>query len=172
MNMRAFLSEQDAAVTIDWVVLTAACVAMGLGVVNVTGSAMAELSTTVRSELSNTDASRNYFDELMNLASFHDYSSFSSAFGSEWGNGGINSDGRNWAQDAYDTYAGMDPQTLQDRYAYHYDVAMNGDPLNSDLDAKSVDHIAIQETVLQERGIPLPEGNLSAAEVRALYTTE
>ena len=165
--MHGFLQEEDGAATVDWVVLAAACVALAIGVTEVTANAMASLSNDVRAELTNTDPSRNYFDELMNLAAFSDFEALYDGHGSEWGTEGLDTDGRNWAQAAYDTYAGMDDQALQDYYAANYELAAD----ELDPSASSADHVTVIERVMDQRGIGIPEGNLTADELRALHTT-
>lgn len=169
MNIRDFIADETGAVTVDWVVLAAACLVVGVGVSDVMASAMEEFSSSVRAELTNTDPSRNYFDEIMNRAIFGEYTTFSESLGSEWNEGGRDMDGNTWAQAAYNVYAAMDNQALLDQYEFHYDIALNGDVLNDDLDAQSLDHIAVTERVLLQRGVDLPEGNMTAAEVRATY---
>ena len=165
--MHKFIQEETGAVTVDWVVLAAACVALAIGVTEVTANAMASLSSDIRAELTNTDPSRNYFDELMNMAVFAGYEAVYSGHGDEWGNGGLDSDGRNWAQAAYDAYADMDDQALQDYYAASYAAATD----EVSPSAASADHVAVIEHVMQERGLTTPDGNLTADEVRALHTS-
>ena len=165
--MHRFLQEEDGAATVDWVVLAAACVALAIGVTDVTANAMASLSNDVRAELTNTDPSRNYFDELMNLAAFTGFEALYDGHGEDWGNGGLDTDGRNWAQAAYDSYAGLDNQALQDYYTDNYEAAT--DALSPS--AASADHVTVIERVMEQRGIPIPEGNLTADELRGLFTT-
>jgi len=172
MWIRNFVENEDAAVTVDWVVLAAACVSLAIGVTNVTAAAMGDLSRDLRAELTNTDPSRNYFDELMNYAVFGEYTAFAGTYGADWENGGVNSDGLNWAQAAYDSYASLDSETLLNNYDYHYEVATTGDPLTNATDAESVDHVAVLERMLTDRGFSMPDGNMTADEVRALYESE
>lgn len=171
MLLRAFWEQETAAVTVDWVVLSAAAVAMGIGATNITRSGMETLVTNVRAELTNTDPGRNYFDELMNLSAFYDYDSFHSGYGSEWGVSGYDEDGRNWAQSAYDTYASMDNQQLLDQYMYDYEVLTAGDPFSDDTAAQAMDHIAVQEAILLDRGLGIPEGYYSAETLRTALDT-
>lgn len=174
MILQKFLAEERGAATVDWVVLTGCCVGMGIAVTDITSNAMSGLSQEVRSELTNTDPSRNYFDELMNLAIFSDYVAYSDSYGSDWNENGRDDNGNNWAQAAYSLYASMDDVALYDNYEYHYEVAtsFDGDPNNFLLASQSVDHVAIAEYVLSERGLATPETNDSAEEVRALYAGE
>ncbi len=47
----AFLRDEDGAVSVDWVVLTAALVGLGLAVTNVVGSGMEDLAQEIRLQL-------------------------------------------------------------------------------------------------------------------------
>ena len=60
-GFKAFLIEESGAATVDWVVLAAACVALGLGVTNVVATEMSNLTQEVRAEL-RRDMSINPFD--------------------------------------------------------------------------------------------------------------
>lgn len=57
----AFIRCESGAASVDWVVLSAACVGMGLGVTNVVATEMSELSHKVRTELQ-MDMMTNPFD--------------------------------------------------------------------------------------------------------------
>ena len=169
MRLQQFICEETGGASVDWVVLGAGCVGMALAVSEVTANAMAGLSQEVRAELTNTDPSRNYFDEIMNLAIFSDYVAYSDEYGSTWNDTGMNADGQNWAQAAYSAYTGMNDGDLLAQYEYHYEVAVEGDPLDNSQDAASIDHVAVVEHILNERGLGTPEDNMTAAEIRDYY---
>ena len=61
-----FFHDESGAVTIDWVVLAAACVSLGLGVTNVVATEMTSLTQEIRAELQR-DMMNNPFD-LENLS--------------------------------------------------------------------------------------------------------
>ena len=55
-TLRAFVSDASGAVTVDWVVLTAAIVGLGIVVMNVVGGGIEGLSADIVTELDNTTA--------------------------------------------------------------------------------------------------------------------
>ena len=60
-GFNAFFRDESGAASVDWVVLAAACVAMGLGVTNVVATEMSNLTQEVRAELQR-DMASNPFD--------------------------------------------------------------------------------------------------------------
>lgn len=52
---KAFAANEDGAVTVDWVVLTAALVGLGLAVISVVSGGMENLSTDIGQALTDTD---------------------------------------------------------------------------------------------------------------------
>ncbi|MGC9371224.1 MAG: Flp family type IVb pilin [Paracoccaceae bacterium] len=50
-DIKKFLRHEDGAVTIDWVVLTAALVALGIGVLTAVGGATNDLATEMESQI-------------------------------------------------------------------------------------------------------------------------
>ncbi len=64
---RTFFRDESGAASVDWVVLAAACVALGLGVTNVVAREMSNLSQEIRAELQR-DMMNNPFDEAHALA--------------------------------------------------------------------------------------------------------
>lgn len=59
--LSAFFRNERGAASVDWVVLAAACVGMGIGVTNVVEAEMSELSQHIRASL-HQDMLRNPFD--------------------------------------------------------------------------------------------------------------
>ncbi len=53
--IKTFARDEDGAVTVDWVVLTAAVVGLGLAVASVVGGGAQELGGKISTELSNMD---------------------------------------------------------------------------------------------------------------------
>lgn len=51
-----FLKDEDGAVTVDWVVLTAAVVALGIGAVTVVGNSMDGLAGKIGTEIDTREA--------------------------------------------------------------------------------------------------------------------
>jgi Flp pilus assembly pilin Flp len=56
-----FLRSEDGAVTVDWVVLTAAIVGLGLVIGTTVGQSTADLAETIGTQISTTDVT-NYYD--------------------------------------------------------------------------------------------------------------
>ena len=57
MMFNAFLKDESGAVTVDWVVLTAAIVGLGIAVLTSVGSGTTELADTVSGALAGTSVS-------------------------------------------------------------------------------------------------------------------
>ena len=60
-TFKTFLSAEDGAVTVDWVVLTAALVGLGLAVISVVSGGMENLSNDIGQALADTDPLENPF---------------------------------------------------------------------------------------------------------------
>ncbi|RMA44248.1 Flp family type IVb pilin [Rhodophyticola porphyridii] len=54
-DAKTFFADESGAVTVDWVVLTAALVGLGLAVISVVSGGMEELSTDIGQALTDTD---------------------------------------------------------------------------------------------------------------------
>jgi Flp pilus assembly pilin Flp len=61
-NFNTFLSDESGAVTVDWVVLTAAIVGLGLAVMSVVSGGVEDLSGNISASLTNTDPLSDPFD--------------------------------------------------------------------------------------------------------------
>ncbi|QBY01185.1 hypothetical protein E2K80_10990 [Rhodophyticola sp. CCM32] len=62
-NMTSFWADESGAVTVDWVVLTAALVGLGLAVISVVSGGMEDLSTDIGQALTDTDPLTDPFDD-------------------------------------------------------------------------------------------------------------
>jgi hypothetical protein len=60
--IKSFAHSESGAVTVDWVVLTAALVGLGLAVMAVVSSGVENLGTDIRNSLANTNPLVNPFD--------------------------------------------------------------------------------------------------------------
>lgn len=60
--IKTFKADESGAVTVDWVVLTAALVGLGLAVMGVVSGGIEDLSTDINSALTDTDPLTNPFD--------------------------------------------------------------------------------------------------------------
>ena len=61
--INTFKNDESGAVTVDWVVLTAALVGLGLAVMGVVSGGIEELSTNIGQTLTDTDPLTNPFDD-------------------------------------------------------------------------------------------------------------
>jgi len=60
--IKSFAKSESGAVTVDWVVLTAAIVGLGLAVMAVVSGGIEDLSTNISDTLTNTDPLTDPFD--------------------------------------------------------------------------------------------------------------
>jgi Flp pilus assembly pilin Flp len=70
--MMNFAKSESGAVTVDWVVLTAALVGLGLAVMALVSSGVENLGTDIRNELANTQPEQNPFGTNVNVTSGND----------------------------------------------------------------------------------------------------
>jgi Flp pilus assembly pilin Flp len=61
-NINTFINDESGAVTVDWVVLAAALVGLGLAVMSVVSGGIENLSTDIGQTLADTDPLANPFD--------------------------------------------------------------------------------------------------------------
>lgn len=66
--LKTFLFAETGAVTVDWVVLTAALVGLGLAVISVVSAGLESLSNDIAAELARQDANTNPFDNNTDIA--------------------------------------------------------------------------------------------------------
>ncbi|MGI3183620.1 hypothetical protein [Nioella aestuarii] len=72
-----------------------------------------------------------------------------------------------WRRDQAAHYAAQDDAVLQADYAAQYEVAVG------DVNARvGADILSVIEAEMTRRGLPLPEGNATAAEIRVRLTAE
>ncbi len=62
-RIKSFASGESGAVTVDWVVLTAAIVGLGLAVIGVVSGGIENLSGNISNTLTDTDPLQNPFDD-------------------------------------------------------------------------------------------------------------
>ena len=70
--IKNFAKSESGAVTVDWVVLTAALVGLGLAVMAVVSSGVENLGTDIRNSLVNTNPVTNPFDVNANVTASND----------------------------------------------------------------------------------------------------
>lgn len=93
------------------------------------------------------------------------YDYLASHHGPSWG---TDAEGRGWAEHTYAQWS--DPSILSDAqlqadYATNYAYATTQSPSSLETETRA-DYIAVQEQIMIERGIDIPDGNDTAEEVR------
>ena len=143
-----FAQSESGAVTVDWVVLTAAIVGLGLATVGVVSAGMESLSNDIAGELNTIDAGTIPFGGVAAAASV-DFSAYPNLFFPEgW-----------WPPQ----FAGMEETELLAQYASQYTIA-NGSVNNR----VATDILGVIETEMATRGLDRPQGNLTFDEVYTL----
>lgn len=152
---RRFKADESGAVTTDWVVITAAVVGLGLVVATSIGGSTTEAAAGVATSVDSTVATALGHEQTTEefLASYNPVSSRH--------RGGSGPD--SWVRGSYDYTSRMSDSQLAASYARNYSKAMTG------TNAVAADRLAVRERVMKERGMSVPSGNKSAAEVRKLY---
>lgn len=164
MNFKAFFKSDSGAVTVDWVVLTSAMVGLGFVTAAIVTTGVEDLSYGISNELT----LQAEFTSASVGVDWGSYANLANQHGASWG---TDAEGRNWAES---TYAGWsDPNILSDaalqtQYAANYAYATT-QPAHSQATRTYADYAAVQEQIMIDRGLEIPAGNQSAAEVRARF---
>lgn len=146
-QFRAFRDDDDGAVVVDWVVLTAAIIGLGFIAAGTIGASVAGKSTEVASAIVGSEE----YNEASTEEFLNSYRPVSPAHGS------------GWAKAAYDRTKTMTDRQVQDRYNRAYQRASAG---NS---PRAADRAAVFERALADRGIDRPSGNQPASALRGNY---
>ncbi|MBL4874846.1 MAG: hypothetical protein JKY41_16080 [Rhodobacteraceae bacterium] len=80
------------------------------------------------------------------------YIPISGQHGTSWGTGGLDAQGRTWSENTYDNWSNVSDADLVAMYTADYNNA------TTSYDPTRADYVAVQETLLTERGIPIPSG--------------
>ncbi len=139
-----FYKDESGAVTVDWVVLTAAIVGIAIAVISVISGGVEDASQGINEEL--IVASNFTFGGDTNWAG--DYIPISAQHGASWGDGGLDNEGRTWAENTYDNWSALDDATLIGQHQANLAGLAGGS--NDDL---YTDYIAVSGQILTERGI-------------------
>lgn len=166
MNLKAFIDSDSGAVTVDWVVLTAALVGLGLATTAVVSGGVSALSNDMDDQLVNQGIVTEFAAAGMDWAN---YDFLATQHGASWG---TDSEGRGWAEHTYAVWS--DPNNLSDAqlqadYATNYTFATTQSPLSTETQTRA-DYIAVQEQIMIDRGIEIPSGNQTAEEVRERFS--
>lgn len=153
-----FLNSESGAVTVDWVVLTASIVGLGLAVMAVASGGVEDLSRDIDGQL-RTD---------------HITTSFggNEAFASGWGNFDLmNQFGRDqdwwddWAANGNGKFPGDDNAAVLARYEAAYAGFHEGN--DGWTPTEAIDGIGAAEAEMVARGMEIPEGNQTYADLYA-----
>ena len=156
--VRKFKKDDSGAVTVDWVVMAASVVGIGVASMGVVSEGVNDVSADTSALLESSIISTSFSDGLANIADWlSGYSPVSALHGPSWGSD------PNWVEDTYSNWSALSDADLQANYNADYASANGGG------DAVRADCIAVQERILNERGIGIPDGNSTAAEVALLY---
>lgn len=167
MNFKAFIKSDSGAVTVDWVVLTAALAGLGLATTAVVSGGISDLSGDISGQLVSQEIITEFTSASVGM-DWGSYDNLANQHGASWG---TDAEGRNWAES---TYAGWsDPNILSDadlqtQYAANYEYATT-QSASSQATRTYADYAAVQEQIMIDRGLEIPAGNQSAAEVRARF---
>ena len=168
MRLNEFLNDEAGAVTVDWVVLTAAIVGLGLAVMAVVSGGVENLSGDVAGELAEVEPGDNFFAGLAASAGI-DWSAYSPVAGTHgtdtWG---YDSEGQTWAENTYSGWSELDDATITSMYNEQYAIAMTGNT-GSEFHRQRADYVTVTEQIMTDRGMAVPEGNVSAEDIRAMY---
>lgn len=158
MIFQSFLRSETGAVTVDWVVLTAAMVGLGFAAMSVVSGGVEDLSGDVSTELASLDT-----------ASMFDWGSSGVLITSVWGDLGIFSPHQTATQaESYAasvlTHNGGDYQAA---YNQLYQQALN----MTYADGESIDDFGAFEAMAAANGVTIDTGsNMTYAEMHATYT--
>lgn len=151
---KEFIRDEDGAVTVDWVVLTAAIVGLGIATYAVVSGGISDTST--------------------DISSFMQEDHITTSFGGDAGivGGAFSLDGGYVTLQFADVaalaaavthYEGLDDAVITAEYLSQYNGAVNGPNFNT-----SMDYLAAANAELARRGLDAPATDLSFEEVYAL----
>jgi Flp pilus assembly pilin Flp len=158
--MNNFLQDESGAVTVDWVVITSGVVGLGLATMTVVSGGVETASGNASGTMTGFEISSS-FEPLSSIENWlANYSPVNSALhGPSWG---PDAQGRSWVENTYDNWSQLSDHQIQHMYTSDYASAILGD-------ATRADYVAVQEQIMAERGIAIPSGNLSAADIAATF---
>jgi hypothetical protein len=158
--MIRFLQDQSGAVTVDWVVLTGGLVGLGLATMAVVSGGVETTSGNVSGTMTGYEISSS-FAPLSSIDNWlANYSPVNSGLhGPSWG---PDAQGRSWVENTYANWSQLSDHQIGHMYTADYASAIMGD-------ATRADYIAVQEQIMADRGIAIPTGNMSAADIAATF---
>jgi|LGVF01.2.fsa_nt_gb Flp pilus assembly pilin Flp len=149
-----FVNNESGAVTVDWVVLTAAIVGIAMAVIGMVSGGVETASNGINGELETAGTLGDWFG------------------GSEYGMDNFLENyvplsplhGETWTSDVYASNSAKGEGYLIEDYNRYYDMVDGGG-----MPPREYDHLANLEQVMVDKGYEIPEGNTSAAEFREEY---
>lgn len=168
MKLTTFLQSDSGAVTIDWVVLTAALVGLGLATTAVVSGGVSALSNDMDDQLVNQGIVTEFAAAITGM-DWANYDYLAAQHGASWG---TDSEGRGWAEHTYAAWSDpaiLSDAALQEQYAINYNYATTQSASSMETETRA-DYVAIQEQIMIERGIEIPDGNDTAEEIRDRFS--
>ncbi len=155
-NIKTFEQDENGAVTVDWVVLTAAIVGLGIATYTVVSGGVADASSDVSTQMTNQEIVTSFGNApaSINLAEF-------SLLGPAHSEA--------WRTDQVAYYEGVDNDALLAAYANSYPTAMRTGPhggVESNV-LHETDRIGVIEAEMASRGLARPEDNVSFTDLHA-----
>lgn len=158
MSAQRFIQSENGAVTVDWVVLTAALVGLGLAVMVVVSGGVGDLSNDTSVELASADPDNMY-----------DWVSGSAMVNSGWGDLGIFSPVQSAA--GAESYAAAILAANNGDYQAAYDQLYQQALDMTYADGESIDDFGAFEAMAAASGVTIDTGNnMTYAEMHAAYT--
>ncbi len=158
MTMQSFLQSEDGAITVDWVVLTAGLVGLGLATAAVVSDGTEDLSGDTSATLASVDS-----------GSLYDWTSGSAMINSGWGNLGIFSP-RQSASGAESYVASVLASNGGDYQAAYNQLYQQALAMTY-ADGESIDDFGAFEAMAAANGVTIDTGdNMTYAEMHAIYT--
>lgn len=168
MSIISFLKSESGGVTVDWVVLTAGLVGVGMVTVMVVTGGVEDLSAETMDALVETEVGVTFDNAAVLAMDWGAYEPLAGQHGAAWGDAGFDAQGRTWAENTYDGWSTLDDAQLTATYNQHYAYATTN-PTNLMETQTRADYVAVSEQIMRERGLDVPQGNMTAAELRATF---
>jgi hypothetical protein len=158
MRFQHYLKSENGAVTVDWVVLTAAIVGLGLAVMAVVSGGVADLSGDVNVELASVEP-----------GSMYDWTSGGTSLSSLWGDLGIFSPTQSATQ--AESYAASVLADNGGDYQAAYDQLYQQALDMTYAQGESIDDFGAFEALAAANGVTIDtDDNMTYAELHAAYT--
>lgn len=167
MNLTSFIRAESGAVTVDWVVLTAALVGLGMATTAVVSGGVSDLSSDIDTQLVNQGIITEFASASASI-DWGAYAPISPQHGASWGAGGFDAEGRSWAENTYDGWSQLDDAQLIATYSQNYTYATTQATGSMETQTRA-DYVAVAQQIMMERGLEIPAGNQSAEEIRNTF---